>query len=867
MPRSIPLACLLAVAAPGCLYLGPPPWACGDTEQACAGGEVCVDGACKQLCQRAVDCPGEMACAQGYCEPYAQECGDQSACTEGFLCDGSRCRKLIGECHLEVPNSCGPDATCVGGASGPVCLCNDGFAWDGAGCADVDECTAGTYECGARVCLNTQGGYACVCPPGYVESSAGSCVSRWLAVTAGELHGCGIRGDGSLWCWGNNESGQLGVGARVSSARPIQVGHDADWQLISAGASHTCGVKQDGRLYCWGRGVRGRLGLGVTPGSDVPAQVGSGSWRSVGAGDEFTCGVQTNGSLWCWGANDSVQLGRAGDDAYSPVSVDSARQWLDVVAGAAHACARASDERLYCWGRNIDGQVGVGYVSESVGVPTAVPPAASWRRVGAGARHTCGIKADDSMWCWGASDDGRLGTGMSASSSPRQVEGSWETVAVGAAHACATNNARETRCFGDNAFGQLGLGTLTDVHVPTPLSEGGWTQLAAGGRHTCGIMPTGALHCFGENDQGQLGDGTGAAQPGFVEAGVAVGPWGEVAVGGTHACGVDGAGALWCWGNNTSLQLGASGERAEAPAQVGMNDGWSAIAAGDRHTCALRDGQLYCFGANEAGQAGVAGGGASVATPSLVDGESDWLAVSAGEAYGCGLREVSAGAGTLWCWGKNDAGQLGRGAGALGVDDAAPVRVGDAQTWRAVSAGARHTCAIQGGALWCFGDNTSGQLGEASAGSVAPAPLRVGADDDWRAIAAGREGTCGVRAPGTLWCWGTVGRQAFGSRPQLADGASDWLAVTLADEHACARKSGGSVWCFGANGFGQLGDGTLLARTSWAQVLGAAGYSALAVGGSASCAVRQGTLLCWGADGWGQRGDGRGWLPRLVLEP
>lgn len=865
MIRSFLLACVSALGLPACFAVGLPEWACNAEEQVCAAGTTCIDGACKRLCELVTDCPGNEACVRGLCEPYRQACSNANDCRAGFGCDGQSCVKIVGDCHPDVPGGCDVNASCTPSGSGHVCLCNAGFESDGRSCSDIDECAADARRCGARRCVNTPGSYECLCPAGYLDVGAQACASRWLALAAGRFHTCGVRGDHSLWCWGNNDLGQLGDGSRACTHRPSQVGSDADWQELSLGAAHTCAIKTDGRLFCWGDNHQGQLGVGDGLDRTGPAQVGQATWLAVAAGSAHSCGVRADGTLWCWGSNEYDQLGRAGGNASRPERIGLLDVWTSVSSSAEHSCALTSDERLYCWGRNDHEQV-LRTAASTIAQPSEVRSSIRWRSVGAGAQHSCGLQDDGRLWCWGANDEGQLGVEGAGGGTLAGVGGTWQGLAVGAFHTCALTPSGQAHCFGDNAFAQLGVASLVDATSPQLLAQGNWATIAAGGRHTCGLDRDGALSCFGDGDHGQLGDGRGAFRPPLTGAGEDSIEWIDVAVGGSHACAIAEAGGLWCWGSNASHALGLALGYAEAPAIVDARSGWSAIATGQGHSCGLRNGQVYCFGANQAGQAG-GDSVVSVETPTVVGVVADWLRISAGGAHTCGIREVAPGAGTLWCWGSNDAGQLGRGVAALGAQDPTPEPVAAAATWQVVSAGARHTCAIQQGELWCFGSNAAGQLGHASGPGNEPEPVRVGQGDDWVDVVAGAEGTCGVRAPGALWCWGRVGSRDFGSSPVLLDASITWSAVTLGAEHLCALGAEGRVSCLGSNTEGQLGAGTRNAHAQLVQVLGSAGYAALAAGGHTTCGVRDGALVCWGADDGGQRGDGRAWLPQAVLEP
>ena len=135
----------------------------------------------------------------------------------------------------------------------------------------------------------------------------------WTQVTAGSTHTCAIRSNGSLWCWGNNNVGQIGnglTGALQKSLEPEQIADHVDWVDVQAGHSHTCGLRGEGILFCWGNNVKGQLGDGTTEDQAEPREVALGyRWKSIDTGYFHTCGITADGRLWCWGENFSGQLG------------------------------------------------------------------------------------------------------------------------------------------------------------------------------------------------------------------------------------------------------------------------------------------------------------------------------------------------------------------------------------------------------------------------------------------------------------------------------------------------------------------------------------------------------------------------------
>jgi alpha-tubulin suppressor-like RCC1 family protein len=227
---------------------------------------------------------------------------------------------------------------------------------------------------------------------------------------------CAIDAGGALYCWGDNLEGQLGqddsAGA-PDSPRPIRVG-TGTYRAVSAGQGHTCAIDTSGALWCWGRNVLCELGLGGCDPEQFrsPQRVGiANDWTHIEAGQGHTCGIRSPNALFCWGDNNAGQVGRATGAIYaSPVRVDTA-EWVTVSVNTFHSCGIQTDGSLWCWGRNQEGQLGAGVFDDNRMTPSRVPGPADWVSVSTGRFHTCGVRSDDSMWCTGANDDGRVGDG------------------------------------------------------------------------------------------------------------------------------------------------------------------------------------------------------------------------------------------------------------------------------------------------------------------------------------------------------------------------------------------------------------------------------------------------------------------------
>jgi alpha-tubulin suppressor-like RCC1 family protein len=217
-------------------------------------------------------------------------------------------------------------------------------------------------------------------------------------VAAGDWHTCAIKIDGSLWCWGLNQFGQLGDGTNQSKGIPVKI-ISSGVVAVAAGLYHTCAIKEYGSLWCWGNNGWGQIGDGTNQSKNItfniiidkskytPVQIISSGVKAVAAGGWHTCAIKIDGSLWCWGLNQYGQLGDGTkEDKYTPVQIISSGVKA-VAAGGVYTCAIKEDGSLWCWGWNEDGQL---QIIESGVVAVA-----------AGRFHTCAIKEDGSLRCWG----------------------------------------------------------------------------------------------------------------------------------------------------------------------------------------------------------------------------------------------------------------------------------------------------------------------------------------------------------------------------------------------------------------------------------------------------------------------------------
>jgi alpha-tubulin suppressor-like RCC1 family protein len=604
----------------------------------------------------------------------------------------------------------------------------------------------------------------------------------WIQVSAGESHTCGVRSDGTVICWGDNNSGKATPPAGV-------------FTQVSAGWDHNCGVKHDGTLACWGDNYSGK----ATPPAGVFTQVSAGSWH--------TCGVKNDGTVACWGNDYAVEATpptevftqvSAGWNSTWGVKSDGTLAWWGGSSDAPpagvftqisscgwHTCGVQSDGAVKCWGSNDSGQ--------------ATPPTGTFIQVSACGSHTCGVKRNGALACWGSNGSGWGGHRYGQATPPAGV---FTQVSAGNWHTCALTGEGTVACWGDNTDGQAapptgisyaflevvptGSGTVTShpagiqcgancgaQYTPdtvvtltaTPardtrfshwsgacsgaaptctvtMSAAQWVgaaftdatgpsylQVSAGASHTCGVRSDGTVECWGANWGGQ------ASPP--------VGAFTQVSVGDSHTCGVKSDGTVACWG------LDISGG-ATPPTEV-----FTQVSAGFRYTCGVKsDGAVECWGVNDDGEA----------TPPV----GAFTQVSAGYGHTCGVKDDS----TVACWGDNRGGQATPPSGAF----------------TQVSAGGYHTCGIKSdGGIACWGNDYDGQA-TPPAGTF----TQVSAGGDWH-----NGHTCGVKSDGTVACWG------YNEYGQALRPAGTFTQVSAGVDHTCGVTRDGAVVCWGNNEDGQ----------------------------------------------------------------
>lgn len=364
-------------------------------------------------------------------------------------------------------------------------------------------------------------------------------VSNWRHVdgtrqmVAGKSHVCAISGTGStmppgqgtLYCWGDNQYGQLGTGTNTDSTTPVAVASNAgftnaDVSAVMVGDHHTCAVQNvssHNKLYCWGRNNKGQLGdstttdsnrpiavqgvFGLAASAGVPFTNGPNAKQPMSAGTEHTCAtLSSDRKLYCWGENGDGQLGNnSTTDSTTPVNtnielISAGGTYTSFIAsGSNFTCARDSAGAMRCWGDNSKGQMGDGSTTDVL-VPTAVPSNGGFTNsnnvetIVAGAETVCVQGASRIVWCWGANNAGQVGdntqndrnrpTQVSDNASEGFTNGQLggnnnEHTGIAVGNSVADGFVCITRwCWGGNSSGQLALNNTTRTPLATKMLVG-----------------------------------------------------------------------------------------------------------------------------------------------------------------------------------------------------------------------------------------------------------------------------------------------------------------------------------------------------------------------------------------------------------
>lgn len=786
-------------------------------------------------------------------------------------------------------------------------------------------------------------------------------------------HACSIN-NGRLYCWGENSNGELGIGNNMSQATPQLVGGALTGKYVSqvdVNDANTCAIA-DGEAYCWGIGTEL-----ITPPSNTPVAVGGPlagkkvteislsptSWQApqVAPTLRHACAL-ADGAAYCWGGNEYYQMGNTlpcigfiiktcpldnqiptilnntptpvfGHDnkqstvcgpilptpAPSPsvCSKDSALygKKLDRLAAMGHATCSITNGQTYCWG--VGPPPGIWGMPKPANIvyPPYLMDGANNLPVDTGSFQASGDAACMmSGWRFNCLGYATAFTGFFsilsayAFNAPLNIQTGydvtnhdngelpiWLVGAVLGGTYCVIQNGVPgcaSSLGGAGGTGSYGgfFGETKFSTVLTPAGITGYTgkhpvKIAAAGNYSV-MIANGQLFSWGNSATGQLGNGQLASTAMYATK-TATGVIGTdegtyaaespVSVGGSHGCGVVN-GILFCWGGNGNGQLG-NGTTMEGvqPTPPKGFDGipTTKVSAGKDHTCAISIGRLFCWGRNDYGQLGVGNTNSPITVPTLVTASNfnnkRVTDVSAGDDSTCAVAD-----GEAFCWGRNNQNQLGNSAAGSQASTPQSVAGLSGKAVTSISAGATHACAITGGDAYCWGSHANYATGlGTNSGNTAIATKITGGGMGTKSatneltpmftqISAGDGFTCAI-INSYAYCWGksASGQTGTGTTSDVmyptriaagSAGANTRQATSISagKEHACATLQG-TTYCWGKRDTGRLGNNDASgtgAQTVPVKTTGATADNNKAItvsaGESSTCSVANGKILCWG---------------------
>lgn len=630
----------------------------------------------------------------------------------------------------------------------------------------------------------------------------------------------------------------------------------------------------------------------------------------IAAGVDFTCAILDDSSLKCWGNNQYGQLGlgntddvgRAASDMgenLQSVDLGTGRYATYVSLGKDHACALLDNSTVKCWGRNSGGLLGLGNTDSKGFEPNTMGDnllainlgtGRTARQVEVANNHTCVILDNSTVKCWGDGQNGALATGGvdDLGAGPNDLGdfldaidlGTGRTamhISMGLSSTCALLDNSDIKCWGNNSSGELGLGdennrgdqsgemgdTLDAISLGTGLKA---LKIASGNSHQCAIVNNSALKCWGVGSAGQLGQGnsnTSGDAPDemgdnlkTVDLGFTGRLVRQVDAGAEFACAITGESTVKCWGDNSKGQVGIGS------AEAFLGDDTDEMR-GDLNSVDLGTGR---FARN----------------------------ISVGGEFACAVLDTS----DVKCWGFNDQGQLGQGntdsigAGATDMSTLNAIDLNGSKTSRIV-AGTKHACAtLSDSSIKCWGDGTSGQLGDGNYSSLGDEGSEMGGNlssiilggnnlGTNQSLAASESHSCAILGDSTVKCWGDGG---FGKLGQESDTNSpDPNALTAINlgtnlkarvietskDNSCAILNDSTVKCWGLGSVGVGGQGDTNDIGAEASTMGdnlnpidlgtAKTSYQLSMGDTFACSLLDdSSIKCWGTAGDGEFGEGDG---------
>jgi len=677
--------------------------------------------------------------------------------------------------------------------------------------------------------------------------------TTWLDIAAGVECSFAIKSDGTLWAWGDGTLGQLGLSGSLASLRrssPVQVGALTDWgstawggRIFTSGQA-TLVVKTNGTLWGWGVNTAGRLGIGSVANASSPVQIGaladwsypviSGPHQGNEAETAMSICTKTNGTIWSWGSNTFGGQGRniagvgfanSSNRTSSPVQIGTDTNWAQgpskvAIGNFGNVGAIKTNGTLWLWGYNGYGTLGLNdkvYRSS----PVQLGSGTTWSKVSSGDRFIIGQTTSSLLGFTTSAtlpnqyDDVPIALNIIATSGDSSITYS-NTTSLPAGTSLLANGY---------FYGTVSVSSPTNYSFTVKATDETLQEVSR--TFSLNVKNRILLWGWGNGDKDILVQGVLTSRSSPTQIGTSPN-WTKVSA--NHEGSYPGIiarkddGTLWSWGVNSSGQLGFGSTSAtqgrSSPSQIGTDTNWTDnfMIRTSAAIAIKSDNTLWMWGS---GANGLQGNNSTAdrLSPGMVDSGS-WIKASASLSAAAIKSD-----GTLWTWGSNNRGQLGQNNL---VEKSSPTQVGTGTNWSDVVADNYACYAIKtDGTLWVWGYNSGGALGLNDEAAIdRSSPVQVGTSTDWSKIfvTSGVGSVAALKTNGTLWTWGRnslgiLGQNkinAVSSPTQI--GTNTWTDVGFGYGYLAAIRSDGTLWVTGENSNGQLGLNDRVNKSSPVQV-------------------------------------------------
>ena len=752
-------------------------------------------------------------------------------------------------------------------------------------------------------------------------------------LTLGTYHGCYIDNADRAYCWGKLSDVSSTVnfspnadGSTALASTPIQVaGNFTDWDYFAAGAGTSCGIR-NGRLYCWGENDHGQLGIGNTTNQSTLVEV-SGShtdWTAVAVSKshdvESTCGLRS-GAAYCWGTDnkegtigDGIDGGTPGacwngPDLYTtphPVA-GGINDFIKLASAYKTYCGLRQNGEIWCWGDNYQGELGIGSHTDACEPTKISSPYNDWVDIGAGIHSACGLRANGDIYCWGRGVGGRLGNGaLTEQTSPVKVLGghNFDHLAVGYDTACGITTSGQAHCWGMEWHGRLGNGVHAWNPQSTPVAVAGgisdFTDIALGSETGCAKRSNDCIFCWGLNDYNQIGlSGTGyytspqqmaclspttpppppppPSTPAIVEI---------AAVGAGTLMTRFSNGEAKCRGDNSDRQCGIDSTNDEINTATNIvNSSGNPITNVEKlmensssHICVATATNVMCAGENSRGDLGNIAGGPHPQSSYPLSNPTQRVFVDVATSMSPPFSILQGGSGGF-NWAKDSTGQSyfwGQNRGYRGSQNdyqslftqPTPVNIPFDSQLTDVANGSHHSCGIfSDKTVGCWGSNSVGELGRGStSGYWKPnsTPPKVvtssGVLSNISQVVAGIYFSCALQdGTGEVYCWGANSDGQLGhnnttnssvAKPVIKSSGARLSGIKQIDvgfRHVCGVATNGGVYCWGNNEYNQVSTSGSDKILYASQISGCPTMETVSSGNYFNCSLNSsGDVYCWG---------------------